>query len=273
MNKTYKTQNFLLALCAIIFTFSSCNDKKDPEPDATPGVLALQFSHKAGAADFNFGTDYTNAVGETLRFTMFNYFISNVKLVRADGSMHVFNQDSSYFCIRHEAGKSNYEAKLRNLPVGKYTHVEFTIGVDSLRSASDISKRQGVLDPAEGAKGMYWAWNSGYIFVKCEGTSPQITPDTLGNQRFRYHIGGFGGFSTSTINNIKTIRLPFSSAGIEVKGKQTAEVMLEADVLRIFNGSTNISVAERPTVMFNPFSVNVANNYVDMFKLHHAHVK
>lgn len=275
MNKTFKSKSFLFALCAIMLSFSACKDKEktDPAPDTTLGKLTLSMSHKVGTADLNFDTDYTNALGETMRFSMFNYFISNVKLVKEDGQLHVFNQDSSYFCIRHENGKNTYSVVLNNLPVGKYRDLEFTIGVDSLRSASDISKRQGVLDPAAGASGMYWAWNSGYIFVKCEGTSPQIAADTLGNRRFRYHIGGFGGFSSRTINNIKTVRLSLGSAGVEVKGRQTLEAMIDVDVMKIFNGPTNISVAERPTVMFNPFSVNVANNYVNMFKLEHAHIK
>ena len=64
----------------------------------------------------------------------------------------------------------------------------------------DVSQRTGVLDPSGAGADMYWTWNSGYIFFKMEGTSPAATG--MGNS-FMYHIGGFGGYSAPTINNIK----------------------------------------------------------------------
>ena len=46
-----------------------------------------------------------------------------------------------------------------------------------------------------------------------------------------------------------------------------SEIQLQADVLSLFNGSTNISLAQRPVVMANPFSQKVADNYAKMFSL------
>jgi hypothetical protein len=36
-----------------------------------------------------------------------------------------------------------------------------------------------------------------------------------------------------------------------------------------FDAITNISIAAHASVLFEPFSVNVANNYAGMFKINH----
>lgn len=77
--------------------------------------------------------------------------------------------------------------------------MSFILGVDSLRSTKDLSERTGVLDPTAAGGDMYWSWNSGYNSLKMEGTSRSLP---MGGD-FMYHIGGFGGYSSATINNIK----------------------------------------------------------------------
>jgi hypothetical protein len=129
-----------------------------------------------------------------------------------------------------------------------------------------------VLDPSAGMDaGMYWGWNSGYIFFKMEGASAAAPVDPSGQHKFRYHIGGFGGYSAATINNIKTITIDLNAGGIpKVRQGREANVHLMVDVLKLFNGTTNISIATNPTVMFSDFSVKVANNYASMFSHDHT---
>jgi len=66
-----------------------------------------------------------------------------------------------------------------------YDSIRFMVGVDSLTSVSGAMG--GDLDPT---KGMFWTWNTGYIFFKAEGTSPIC--DTRKN-RYVYHLGGYDG--------------------------------------------------------------------------------
>ena len=117
---------------------------------------------------------------------------------------------------------------------------------------------------------MYWVWNSGYIFLKLEGTSTVLP---AADNAFFYHIGGFGGYNSPTINNIKSITLTSTGAAAEVrKNKPEApHIHILADALKVLNGPTPISIAANPMVMFNPFSVNIANNYQSMFKIDHIH--
>ena len=176
-------------------------------------------------------------------------------------------QDSSYFLIR-QADSSSSLITLKNVPAGSYKAVSFVLGVDSLRSTMDISKRTGALDPAgdhTGANGMYWSWNSGYIFMKLEGTSPAAPVDATGKNNFRYHIGFFGGRDTKTINNLKTITIPFGTDIAQVAPLREPRVLIYADVLKIFDGPTPLSIKAYPEVMVSPYSVNVAANYAQMF--------
>jgi hypothetical protein len=113
---------------------------------------------------------------------------------------------------------------------------------------------------------MYWGWNSGYIFFRMEGISSAAPLDPSGQRKFRYHIGGFGGYSAPTINNIKTITLDLNASGIaQARAGRTANIHLMADVLKVFNGVTNLSIAANSTVMFSDYSVNIANNYSSIF--------
>jgi hypothetical protein len=96
---------------------------------------------------------------------------------------------------------------------------------------------------------MYWAWNSGYIFMKMEGTSPSARLDSVSNTRpFKYHIGLFGGYTTPTVNNVKEVTLTFGGSKASVReAKSTApEAHIYVDALKVVNGPNNISVAATP---------------------------
>ncbi|WP_222597316.1 MbnP family protein [Chitinophaga pinensis] len=119
--------------------------------------------------------------------------------------------------------------------------------------------------------GMYWGWNSGYIFFKMEGTSSVAPLDPSGQHKFRYHIGGFGGYNAPTLNNVKTITVDLTAGGVaKVRADRESNVHLMVDVLKMFNGTTNVSIASNPTVMFSEFSMKVAGNYVNMFTHDHT---
>lgn len=255
---------FPILISALAFT--SCK-KDEVTTTATKGPITIHFDNIAGSADLalNTGT-YTNSIGQSFTVSKFDYYISNIQLKKADGTIYTVPQDSSYFLVK-ESDESTQEIDLNNVPAGDYTGITFTVGVDSARCTADISKRTGVLDPAAGGSGMYWTWNSGYIFLKLEGSSPASTMGDI-----TYHIGGFGGMTSATINNIKTIQLAFpSSSSAQVKEGRHPEAHLLVDVKKVIDGTTAINFATSPMIMFNAASVDVANNYKNMFTVDHVH--
>ncbi|WP_143307117.1 MbnP family protein [Chitinophaga vietnamensis] len=263
---------YIPAILCILF-LAACSKKDDPTPSNTNtmATLSIQFDNIAGSKNLQLNTGtYVNASGESFKVSLLQYYISNIKVTNANGNVYTVPQDSSYFLVK-EADAASQFVKVR-VPAGDYTSLSFILGVDSLRNTMDISRRTGVLDPATGMdNGMYWGWNSGYIFFKMEGTADAAPLDPSGQHKFRYHIGGFGGYSAPTINNIHTIAIDLNTGGIpKVRQGREANVHLMVDVLKMFNGSTNVSIAKNPTVMFSDFSVLVANNFSGMFSHDHT---
>ncbi len=272
-----KTTKFILGLFAIAtLALSSCK-KETKTSDIDPnrkGKMGLHFDNRAGTADLILNSQtYQNALGQNLNISKFNYYISNIKLINKDGSTFTYPKNDSYFLVQ-ESDDATQDIELENVPEGDYTGVVFTIGVDSLKSVSPLTERTGVLDPSAGGSDMYWSWNSGYIFVKMEGTSPSAPLDTPSGQRpFMYHVGLFGGYSTPTLNNLKEVTISFGTSVASVRQAKTTapEAHLFVDALKVLSGSTNIDFTLNPVVMGNPYSANVANNYKSMITLDHVH--
>ena len=261
-----KTLAFSIATLSLL----ACEKDKKEDNIIGYGEVQIEFDHRANGQAFNLGTAYTTEAGEDLTFNTLKYFVSNFQLTKEDGSVYTVPKDHCYFLIEKVTDEENI-ITLKNIPVGDYTGVNFILGVDSLKSISALSERTGDLDPTGKAAGMYWIWNSGYIFFKTEGTSPSAPLDTASNtNKFRFHIGLFGGYNAPTLNNIKNIELKGHDP-IKVSTAITPEVHLKVELMEVFKTPTTISVAATPTVMASPYSANVATNYADMFSLDHVH--
>jgi hypothetical protein len=168
-----------------------------PEPTPTPvsqlGTINIDFDNVVGSNDLELNTgNYTNAAGNTFKVSKFIYYISNIKLTKTDGTKYVEN--NSYYLI-NEAQAASQTLSIDSIPVGDYNAIEFVIGVDSSRNVSGA--QTGALDPTND---MFWTWNSGYIFLKMEGTSSSASGNDL-----TFHIGGF----KSPNNTIRVINRSF----------------------------------------------------------------
>lgn len=224
--------------------------------------LKLNFENVFGDKIVQFGNEYVTDQAESVKITLLNYFISNIKLTKSDGSIFSIPVDNSYFLVREDAPESKTISL--DVPKGKYKAVSFMIGVDSVRNTMSVDKRTGVLDIGAASRDMYWAWHSGYIFFKLEGKSSS-SPDSFKNSFF-YHIGGYGGYDTKTINNIK-IKTSLFSKPIKTKKGKTADIAVKVDIKKVFDGPYPLSIAKSPSVMWGPVSVNIADNYANTFEM------
>ncbi|MDN4165418.1 hypothetical protein QWY31_07890 [Cytophagales bacterium LB-30] len=271
MYTLYKRVSPYLVALSMAFFFLSCTntDNLEPEPNEV-GSLSIEFEHLVGGSPFDLDNEYQRANGETFSVSTLNYYVSNIILSKEDGSTFVVPQEKSYFLIRNHTPETCL-ITLDSIPADTYTGIAFTIGVDSLRSVSDISKRTGVLDPAQN-EGMYWTWNSGYIFFMMEGISSEAPEDPTGTRAFRFHIGGFGGYESATLNNLKDINLSIHHGeGAIVRKEKQPKIHLIVDVLKVLDGLEDVSLEENATVMFNPYSSVIAENYTQLFTLDHIH--
>lgn len=142
--------------------------------------LFLDFNLKFGKLPLQANKMYISDNQDTLQISSFKYYISNIEIHYSDKI--TIKAENGYHLVDLEAVNSF------QIYVGKktdkiITKVSFNIGVDSLASVSGALS--GDLDPT---KGMYWAWQSGYINMKLEGTSSSCK--TRKNE-FHFHIGGY----------------------------------------------------------------------------------
>jgi hypothetical protein len=259
------------ALLASSLFFVACHDHDHDKIEGF-GDVEIEFDNQAGSSALLFGTEYTTASNEKVKFTAFNYYVSNFVLTKADGTEYVVPKDSCYFLCKHDDADSR-KVVLKNIPAGDYTGLRFVVGVDSAKSVSPIGERLGVLDPATGANGHYWSWNSGYIFMKMEGISPAAPVEPGSGERiFQYHVGLYGGLNSPTLNNLKTIDLTVPDEAAQVRNDgHSPHFHLYVDALKVFNGPNTVKIADNPYSHGDAFSPKLSANYATMFLIDHVH--
>lgn len=231
-------------LAALSFTFPFGKTEK--------GKLTIDFNHYVGNQLLVFdSTCYKNELGQTFSITNFKYYIGNIKLKKADGKEFIHE---GYFLINEDEAESK-KILLENIPEGEYTSISFMIGVDSLHNCSGA--QSGALDPVNG---MYWAWNTGYIFLKLEGKS--AASNSPGNY-FEYHIGGF----KNPVNCIRTVDLNFANATLKINKEKTANIALKTDVSEILKTPVTIDFSTLSSVTDFHNATTIADNYTDIFSI------
>jgi len=254
-----KLSQYLLALlCPIIF-LSSCKKSDDEITADTKSTFTMEFENQVNGSPLVLNTNtYKNAKGEDFKINIFKYYVSNIKLSKADGT--VFLIPESYFLI--DASKSESTIiTLKDVPTGDYTKIEYTIGVDYARNFAGA--QTGALDPMNG---MFWTWNSGYIFVKFEGTSPQSTATS---NALTFHIGGV----LDPNNTIRTFSTDINVANpLRIRTDKKPDMHFIVNAGALFTGKTDISFAKLNFTMGGENSVIVADNYANgLFRLDHIH--
>jgi hypothetical protein len=169
---------------------SGCKDETvDPPPSS--GTITFKFRNTVGSAPVQLGQMvYNNAAGNSWQIDLLKYYVSNITLVKGDGTTHNIG---NYDLIDEELPESKTIAS-SGVPNGTYNTLRFYLGVDSARNNN--LDQSGDLDPSYG---MFWPWNTGYIFFKHEG----YYLDTAGSiQPLLFHYG--------TDLSLVTVELPVS---------------------------------------------------------------
>lgn len=220
-------------LILIFFSLSivlfSC--KKDENEASKSGTIQLHvksmWQNNGEKSPFLLSTNFVQEItGDTLNFDVFSYYLSNVKFRKKDGTW--WSQPNSYFLIQSE---NDENLSISGVPIGEYTALQFTLGVDSTKNVSGA--QTGDLSPAFG---MFWSWNTGYIFIKAEGTSPNIEAT---NQSFAFHLAGFTGQYAIVTN--KTFE--FTDVNLVVSETKKPTIHIENQVNALWNSAQSVNLS------------------------------
>ena len=257
-------KNILFALVLLListFVFVSCNKDKDEDEEVTAvqtGTITLIFEHLWDSIDFEFNTEYTHPLSsEKITISLVKYYISNVKFKKTDGTW--WSESESYHLV-DASSAAIPEFKISNVPIGDYTDVCYTIGVDSTRNVSGA--QTGALSTTNN---MFWSWNTGYIFWKVEGTSPSV-PDSLSNH-FMYHLGGFKKSDGSDVVKMNTQN--FNGQLLSVAPTASPSIHFAINIANLWDASGLNSMGFHWVT--GQDAQNLANRFQNAFELEHIH--
>ena len=230
MSKTKGLHVFFLLSCC--FTLLAQN-KSDS--------LAVNFHLEFNKLPLELKKNYVSATNDTLTIETFRCYISNIQIQYKDNS--VFSQKESYHLLDFNNSNS-FQITITKKSDKLISKITFNIGVDSLSNTAGAMT--GDLDPV---KGMYWAWQSGYINMKIEGKSSSCK--TRKNE-FQFHIGGY-------------MKPNYTMRKVEIKVNSTNEINIAIDLKDFF---ANLFLSKTNSVMIpGKLAMQLADESVKMFRL------
>ena len=247
-----------MAVLAVAATVAACNKPEDePTPTAALGSFEIEMEYTWGMDGSPFVLSaplHHPMTGDTLTFETFKHYVGKVALESVDGETFA-NADA--YALFDASEPSSLVLRVSDVPEGDYASMTLTLGVDSARNVSGA--QSGALDPT---LGMFWSWNTGYIMIKAEGTSPQSSTGS-----FAYHLGGFSG--ENAVQAERTFDLA-SKGLLTVRTDAVPTVHFMANPARLFH--TYGSVANGPNVhMPGPAAGTMGQDFHSWIYLDHIH--
>lgn len=146
--------------------------------------LGIDFDFRVSIDPFLYNTPFTDQTGRKFDYSFVRMYLSNFRLVNASGETHV---NDTFLLIDPTITKYN----IGKVAVGDYSKIRFDIGIDSITNSTkqpaDFAQDHplGPQSPS-----MYWAWNTGYIFLKLEGSvDTNLIPDGTIDWPYVFHLG------------------------------------------------------------------------------------
>jgi hypothetical protein len=206
----------IIFLGFIAFSITSCKDDKEDEP--TPAAVApkanLVITPVYGDQPFNIGTVYTTSQGYRLRVETMKTYMANIQL-------HTITGDST---ILKDILVHDFSTPLQlnaDIKEGSYNKIKMSVGVPSELNKDQDPSQYANSHPlsVQGSSGMFWTWNTGYIFTKFDGRLD------LSGQEGAQLIDPFA-FHTGDDLLYRTIELPIDIAA-EDNGSYTIQVKMD----------------------------------------------
>jgi hypothetical protein len=239
---------FILALA-----MASCKDK-DPEPvEVKKATVELKLDTKWQNGDFNLGEVYYDDFTNRIRLDNFMSYFSFMTLTKDDGTEVVIKD----FILADLASNTTISAEIEP---GTYTGFKMGIGipVDYNTHVDPATYPSSSPLSVAGSQGMFWHWNTGYIFVKFEGkvdTSATEGVDLLNS--FSFHVGDDQNFRQFTSNNENFVMKAGETTSIGIN--------IHIDQILASGGNDSIDLAT-DAVTHTSGNPNLAQVFIDNMK-------
>lgn len=233
--------NYLLLAVLALLLFSCSKNE-----DAPSLILVFNNTFKdetivLGDATSTSATINTSAEGQVHYFSELKYVISNIRLVKTDGTeipYHINDLDKGAAVI-DQSKPETLSYILGNIPSGEYKQLKFGLGVRADLNTLDQLKFP-VFYALAGANDtqMHWEWGTGYRFTKLEGFYDDD------NKTLSVHTGSTVNGTkddpstyTQGIDAYRDIRLDLPVSAIVAQKIPT--LVIKADFDKLLSGKTN----------------------------------
>ncbi|MFV0530677.1 MAG: MbnP family protein [Flavobacteriales bacterium] len=238
-----KTFKKYLLLTAISIAFVSCSSD-DNDPVSNHVTLAFDNTFKnttiiLGDASSATATVNTSTENQVHRFSELKYVISNIRLIKADGTEFPYNvndlDNGATVIDQSKSASLNYV--LNNIPAGEYRQIKFGLGVKTDLNTLDQTRFPNFYAAAgENDTQMMWEWGTGYRFTKIEGfydtdhkemsihTGSTVEDDGQGN-----NVQGVDAYRDITLNLTTNA----------IVGNNAPKINIRADFDHLLSGKTH----------------------------------
>ncbi|TWI24025.1 MbnP family protein [Sphingobacterium siyangense] len=194
-----------------------------------------------GSADSPAASTNTSASGQLHQFSELKYVISNIRLIKADGSEIPYNVNDldKGATVIDQAKAATLNYVLSNIPVGEYKQIKFGLGVKQEINTLD-QLRFPVFYATAGANDtkMHWEWGTGYRFTKLEGFYD------ADHKELSIHTGstinGTNGDESTYKQGVDAYRdITLNLPSLVTVGKSVPQINIKADFDKLLSGKTN----------------------------------
>lgn len=169
----------LVFLCFILFV--SCNpSENDPKADAAK--INFNFTHFADDQPLVFDQMiYTNAAGNQYMVNEIQYFVSDIKLHRSDGSFQLIDAWKDIHYVDTDLPETQIWNVFDDIEPGNFQKISFTFGISEEKNQSLM-----FVNPPE--RDMFWpeVLGGGYHYMKLNGKWLDENQQSL---PFAFHLG------------------------------------------------------------------------------------
>ncbi|WP_047246987.1 MbnP family protein [Maribacter thermophilus] len=237
-----KNSRRYLLISLIVLGFMSCSDDDVP----VANNVTLEFNNTfedntivLGDATSSEATVHTSDAGQVHHFSELKYVISNIRLIKEDGTEIPYNVNDldKGATVVDQSKEATLQYVLSDIPSDEYVQIKFGLGVktelNNLDQASfpDFYAVAGANDTQ-----MHWEWGTGYRFTKIEGFY-----DT-DNKELSIHTGstieGEEGSYTQGVDAYRDITLDLPTNAIVGSGSPKIKIKADFDYLLSGNSYT-----------------------------------
>lgn len=171
-----------LVLVLIAIVFNSCRDQTQ---NANCGQVTIKFIPVWNGQVVTIDSIYTNSLNQRIRFENIATYFSNIYIGNGIDSV-LFSQVELLQLLGGQATVT------KNMEPGTYSKLSFGLGIPpELNKNVDPSVYPNAFPlSVQGSNGMFWYWNTGYIFFKLDGrTDLTGTSNAPLLNTFAFHCG------------------------------------------------------------------------------------